>query len=287
MNSTLKSLLIALSVVSLAVDSTGQTENTLLWKVEGEDIKTSYVFGTIHLIPAEDFLLKKKVLKALKKSDQLVMEIDLSDPGIGKEMLSGVMMRNDSTLDQLMTPRHYEQLDSMLKAKTGMGVNFYKRWKPLLISAMIDPFAETADTESYEMSLMALAQEQEKPIEGLESVSEQLAIFDSIPYSLQAESLIEMFNAEVPVDNIVDDAVELYKQEAMTDLYNISVSYFESELTREFLLDQRNINWISQISEMASEDKCFFAVGAAHLGGELGILKLLRKAGYEVTPVFK
>jgi uncharacterized protein YbaP (TraB family) len=51
------------------------------------------------------------------------------------------------------------------------------------------------------------------------------------------------------------------------------------------LLFDRNENWVKQIPQVSKEKKVFYAVGAGHLGGEKGVIQLLKLAGFKVTPV--
>jgi hypothetical protein len=74
-------------------------------------------------------------------------------------------------------------------------------------------------------------------------------------------------------------------QEDMSAMFDLSIGFFETGVIRKYLLDQRNINWIERIHSLATNEKTFFAVGAAHLGGEIGILRLLQDAGYKVIPI--
>jgi uncharacterized protein YbaP (TraB family) len=53
------------------------------------------------------------------------------------------------------------------------------------------------------------------------------------------------------------------------------------------MLDNRNLKWIPQIIETSKETPTFYAVGAGHLGGEKGVIRLLRKEGFKVTAVTK
>ena len=55
--------------------------------------------------------------------------------------------------------------------------------------------------------------------------------------------------------------------------------------TKETLLDNRNVNWLKIMPEMMQKESVFFAVGAAHLAGDLGVINLLKKAGYTVKPI--
>lgn len=50
----------------------------------------------------------------------------------------------------------------------------------------------------------------------------------------------------------------------------------------DILLNNRNRNWIPVMGRMMREQPTLFAVGAGHLGGESGVVALLRKEGYKV-----
>lgn len=79
----LNSLAIFLGFASFAQSK----ESSTLWEIKGQGIKKSYVFGTVHMLPANEFVLKDKVVKALKSSDKLVMELDLDDPMLQMQYL--------------------------------------------------------------------------------------------------------------------------------------------------------------------------------------------------------
>ena len=51
------------------------------------------------------------------------------------------------------------------------------------------------------------------------------------------------------------------------------------------LLNNRNKNWISKIDKYVKQKPTFIAVGAAHLGGQNGVISLLKKQGFKVEPV--
>src|SRR5690606_36468316 len=80
--------------------------------------------------------------------------------------------------------------------------------------------------------------------------------------------------------------VELYKSENVQGLYDYmkTSSYMTDEVYNE-MLTKRNHNWVNEMPEIMQNQSVFFAVGAAHLGGNNGILKLLKDNGYTVKPV--
>ena len=58
-----------------------------------------------------------------------------------------------------------------------------------------------------------------------------------------------------------------------------------NEKSRKCLLEVRNENWMVKMPDMMKDKSTFFAVGAAHLLGEQGMINLLRKKGYVVKPI--
>ena len=53
------------------------------------------------------------------------------------------------------------------------------------------------------------------------------------------------------------------------------------------LIYNRNANWAKAMPKIMAADPTLFAVGAAHLCGEKGVLALLKEQGYTVEPVKK
>lgn len=58
-----------------------------------------------------------------------------------------------------------------------------------------------------------------------------------------------------------------------------------SEEENKKLIDDRNINWVKQLPDLIKNNSCFVAVGALHLPGNKGLIKLLKNEGYKVIPV--
>lgn len=80
--------------------------------------------------------------------------------------------------------------------------------------------------------------------------------------------------------------VKLYRAEDIEALYSYMDKYMNNdiELMAKFL-DDRNNNWIPETAKFSKESSTFYGVGAGHLGGEQGVVKLLRAAGNTVTPL--
>lgn len=269
-------------------------ENSLLWKIEGNGLEApSYLYGTIHMIKADDFFLPNGTMSAIDQADQVVFEIDMnemSDMGTMMGLMSKAFMKDGKTISDLLSAEDYKLLEAKFQ-KLGLPMMMLERIKPAFLTVFaydIDPNGmQSGSIKSYEMEFFDMANNANKPVSGLESIEFQMSVFDSISYEDQAKMLIDALKAG---DSENDDF------KVMTDMYlsqniNAMVEMIDedevmgSESGNDILLTGRNKNWIPVMSELMKTKKVFFAVGAAHLAGETGVINLLRKAGYNLTAV--
>ena len=283
----LKQLFALSLLLGMVATTVAQTnENSLLWKVEGNGIKTSYVFGTFHMLPKDDFLLTEKVKKALESSEVLALELDMDDPGFQAEMMKEVMIKNGATLNDFMDADEFTLIDNYLTSKLGVGLEQLKTMKPLMVSSMVMMAYLGSDVASYEASLIGLSKEQQKEIIGLETVAEQMAIFDEQPYEEQLDEIVKLLNETDEMKSMFEQMITFYKNENIDGLYNYMDDFFHNDIDQlDRMLHHRNKNWIPKIGEYSKQKTTFYGVGAGHLGGTLGVINLLRNAGYTVTPV--
>ena len=155
-----------------------------------------------------------------------------------------------------------------------------------MVETLILPSFIEGTPASYELTFVQRAKGQKKEILGLETVEFQTSLFDEIPYEDQAEDLVEMLSDRSAMESIFEQMIKVYKEEDIEGLYNASADYFNAQ-ELEVLLHKRNRDWIPKMGEMAKDKSTFFAVGAGHLGGDDGVISLLKKAGYKVKPVKK
>ena len=250
--------------------------DALLWKIEHKDLKApSYLFGTIHMIPEEDFFLPDGLEEAFEKSERVVFEIDMddmSDMGSLMGMMSGLMMKDGMTLQKLLTPAEYQEVSEYFEAM-GMPMFLLGNVKPMFLSMLA--------------ALYDKANETSKQVGGLETMAYQMSLFDSIPYKDQAVMLLDAVRGTNQESDMFEETVELYKLqkiEAMVAMVGESDENADGNY-EDVLLNNRNQNWIPAMKKKMSKASIFFAVGAGHLGGEQGVIRLLRKEGYTVTPV--
>lgn len=282
-------LLIALllSLTFSAARAQAPTESSLLWKIEGKNLmQPSYLYGTIHLICPSDFILTDTLKACLQKTDQLTLEIDMDDPGMMMAMMKSMSMREGKQLKDLLDAKDYDRLNAYFKDSVGMSIAPFERVKPFMLMSVLLSRVLTCQPQSYETSLMGLAKKQKSEVVGLETVEEQMAVFDSIPYADQAKMLVTLMDSLPQARQEFSKMVEVYKKQDLAGLYNMTLeSDFEMENQQDILLTNRNKRWIPIIEKQVAEKPTFVAVGAAHLGGEEGVIALLRKEGFSVVPV--
>ena len=281
----LKTLFIGLLYCSQAQSQ--KLENSLLWKISGNDLEQpSYLYGTVHITC--DASLNPKIMTALDKTSQLVLELDMDDPSIQTEMMSGIMMKDGKTLRSLLSEEDYNTLNTFMTNEMGMPLDMFNSMKPFLINAMFYPKMIDCPTESFEDALMKVTKTQDEEILGLETVKEQLAVFDEIPYEDQLKDLMRSAKDNLEFDKkFFAEMLKAYDKEDLNKLMEImhDEAYLVSSKHMDKLLIKRNKNWISKIENIAKKKPTFFGVGAGHLGGDNGVINLLRKQGYMVEAV--
>ena len=284
----MKKIVLLLCSLFLGVAYGQKSENSLLWKISGNGLKEpSYLFGTIHITC--DATLSEKVKTALDKTQQLCLELDMDDPNLQVEMMNSMMMQNGLTMKSLTKPEDFKAVDAFLTTNLGFSAEMLNPVKPFMVSAMLYPKMLNCETQSVEAELIKIAKAQNEEVIGLETVSEQLAVFDAIPYQEQMNELV--ITAK---DNMQRDKTELTEMMAIYKSENVEamVTFTEKSpnaMTSKYgdvLLKNRNQNWISRITTIAKNKPTFFGVGAAHLGGKEGVIALLRKAGFTVEAVY-
>lgn len=271
---------------SATVTSASEPMDALLWKIEGQDLtEPSYLYGTIHIISQNDFFLTDATKQAFDESQKIVLELDMDDPQMPMQMMQYANMPDGQTLDQLLGEDTYQKLDALVKKNMGMGIGMFNKWQPILAySLFIQEFID-GPMASYEQSFMQMAQKGDKEIIGLETVKEQIDAIGSIDYQTQAAYLTKQINDLSGQKELFSTMVDLYKKQDLNALQRYIVESEGGDQFAEHLLKVRNEKWISRIHEQAKKESSFFAVGAGHLGGEYGVINLLRQAGFTVTKV--
>jgi uncharacterized protein YbaP (TraB family) len=261
-------------------------DNALLWKIEHETLShPSYLYGTIHLICSEDMAEHPAVDWALESVEKVVFELDFSDLQLQQKMMQAQVNSGDH-IKNYLDEDHAEVLDEYFKQHIGAGLSQIGNLKPFALTAMAMQSMIQCSEQlySFEGALLMKARELSLSVAGLETPEFQFGLFDSIPVEDQIDELVKGIMEPDSVINMFESMVHQYREKNIESLYNTFTESPTGAYQKE-ILDDRNMAWIPKIEEMMENDPIFIAVGAMHLAGKNGVIELLRKQGYSVTPI--
>lgn len=259
------------------------SEKSLLWEVSGNGLeKPSYIYGTIHMICESDLKITDKVKKAFDQSAQLVLEADIFNPEMGNEVKQEMM--SDVPLSKKLAAADYASVDSILQLKCGMPLKVLDNYKLSMVMSLVAiKLFPCAAPESYEATFDKMAKEKNMHKAALEEVIAQLRLLNKAYTDSQIVAQVKSFDSARAG---TDTMIALYKAEDINGLFKyMTTPDLMDENTIKWMLVERNNNWAEKMPAMMKKESNFFAVGAAHLPGSIGILALLKAKGYTVKPI--
>ncbi len=284
-------MLLSCSLLLLTAKAQQQPKekSSLLWEISGKGLQSSsWLYGTIHAICPQDLHFSSATVDALKQSKSLYLEVNFDDKQEVGRLQAAMLMPEPYSFKTLFAADDYAKLSTWFQDTLQIELAQLDKLKPLVIySIMLQKFFATscAAPASTEAEFIKLAKEHQLPVKGLETMLDQVALFDSIPDTEEAAMLLKTLTDKEKSAQVYNRLMDAYKQGDIQSLYNQIIETEDMAQYKELLLDKRNRNWISTITSEAGKASTFFAVGAGHLGGNTGVIELLRKQGYTVKPV--
>lgn len=271
----------------------------LLWKVTapGSD-KTSYIVGTHHIAPPDMMEKIAGLTQAMEKVDKVLGEVDMtgkSQMEIQQASMAHMMAPADSTLSKVFTAAQLDSISKVLDKYTGgmMPIAQMDILKPVALGQTIallqsqKAFPDFDPAQQLDTKIQAVAAAAGKPTGGLETIEYQMELLFDSPISEQAESLMETVRNDSVA--IVDSQrlADAYVAADLDEIYKMLTegsSALDEDALNRLLLD-RNADWAEKLKLILPKESVLVAVGCGHLPGDKGLLELLRKKGFTVTPV--
>lgn len=261
----------------------------LLFKIERAGQPVAYLFGTIHSEDPRVLALPPAVEEAFSSSHTLCLEVDMSPSNLLASMTS-MFLQDERQLPDIVGRAFYARLvqTAVRRGIPEVSLRYYKPWAIAVILAMPPVVTgEFLDLVLYQRAIQA-----NKQVIGLESVAEQLDLFDGLPEADQVNLLKETLNniEELPI--IFQALLETYLERDLAGLMEINRQLLQdvdprfSSRFQDRLLDQRNLRMVERLQAPLIAGDLFVAVGALHLPGERGMLRLLQEQGYRVVRIY-
>lgn len=274
---------------SILFAQTTGAEPSLLWKISGKDLKApSFLFGTIHIICSDQFLWTDTMKSTFNSVQQLQLELPMADADFQKKIIQAVMLTDSTSLKDYFSDGQYKKLEQYFKDSMKTSLSVFAKLKPFGVMSFIMRSMLRCDGKlltGYESKLINFAQEKNIPVRGLETIEEQIKIFDDIPKDSMAAIVMAIIEDMPKNKKQFKRITQYYVAQDIQSLHNEIIKSPEYAGYMDELLYKRNEKWVPKIIQTAKEKSVFFAVGAGHLPGDRGIINLLKKLGYGVTAV--
>jgi uncharacterized protein YbaP (TraB family) len=267
----------------------------LFWRISGNDLTAdSYLYGTMHVQDQRVFNFSDEVYTALDAVDIYTMEINM-DSINQFAMAAQMMMEDGAKLSDYLKGDDYELVNRFFTDTLGTPLGSFETFLPMMTSQMVSLKSLKLDqAEALDVHFATRAKENGKMIRGLEKAQDQIDALKSLPIEAQVEMLVKSVEDEIAgkTKSTMDEMIEKYVAGDLEGMLELTDESTEEDtlmamVFNEKLLVRRNIKMAYGIGVILENNTSFIAVGAAHLGGRMGVIQLLRDKGYTVEPALK
>ncbi len=293
-------------VLALVVGFAFESHAQILYRISGNGLEApSYIVGTYHLAPASFADSIPGMRQAIEETSQVCGELDMMDvfkPENAARMLQSQMLPEGVTLSSLLISEQRTRLNALLLEVLGTNLDDeayaaqVEKMKPVALSTTLSLASYMKKTQSFNpMELIdsyfqVLALQNGKSVKGFETVDFQMGVLYGAELPKQVDDLMCMVDHFEESTNLVDRITDAYFSQDLQQLEAVLEEEYNGECggspeDEATLIDNRNRNWIKIMPEIMAEQPTLFAVGAGHLCGEQGVLKLLEGLGYIVEGV--
>ena len=281
-------ILLVIASVSVATSAAAGRQHGLLWEIHGDDAAPSHLFGTIHSEDPEVLRLASPVRQAFEEADSVVLEVLLNMEAMIHS--STVMLLTDGRLlSDIIGQSLFEETARAIAAR-GIPEVVLERMKPWAAATTLSvPVPETGMV--LDLMLYQEAQQAGKSLHGLETIREQLDVFDTMPEGDQVALLQDAVDNLDLIDEMNAALLAAWKRRDLAAMMAISDAAIESgdqRIARDFeqrLIIERNHLMADRLEAHLQRGGAFIAVGALHLPGEDGLIRLLEQRGYSLRMI--
>ena len=261
-----------------------------LWKVQDDDT-TIYLFGTVHILPANVQWFRGNIERALMTSDTLVTEIPedaMDEPAMKASVMAKGTLPAGKTLRSMLDPEQRKQYEAAL-AKLGAPAGAFDQYEPWLAGitlGLMPLILNGYDVESGAESVIEKAAPADAQRLALETAEQQLDFFDKLPPKSQIAFMMSSARDLDRVVAMMDEMLNEWLEGDADRLAELMNSEMTDPVLAAVLLHSRNERWAEWIdARMDEPGQVFIAVGAGHLAGEKSVQDYLMQRDITVTRI--
>jgi len=284
--------LLALALTCLSLATAVRADGALhsLWELHGKH-NTVYILGSIHVLRPGDYPLAPAVLDAYSSAKSLLMEVNLEEidsQAIQSELLASALLPAGQSLPAILGKQRYDHAGALAR-EVGVELAAFDQFAPWFAAEAISQLQLMQlgfqPQSGVEMYFLERARSDGKSVAGLETMHDQIALFDAMSMDAQAEYLVSSLEQARDLPKEVDAMVHAWRQGDTLWFAN----QLKAELGRDPQLYQsvlvaRNRKWVPKIEALLNDDKNYLViVGTGHLVGQGSVIELLKKDGVGAT----
>lgn len=269
----------------------------LLWKVSDAN-NSLYLLGSFHMLKETDYPLAKATDAAFDDAEQMYFELspeEMNNPTLGQKMAQAGTRSDGKTLQQGLSPETWSKLEAYA-TKNNFPVANFQNFEPWFVGLILNV------TEMQKIGLnpalgldkhfMDRAAKSGKPAKGLETGESQIAIFDGMNPKTQEQFLDEALSESAEVKAKIEELHTTWRNADDKTLFDKMGAEMRKEYPElyESINPARNKLWLPKLEALLKDndkDDVLVIVGALHLVGEDGVVKLLTDKGYKVERIEK
>lgn len=281
-------LLLVVAICSLSLHA-GEFSKGLLWKLERNGSAASYLFGTMHSDDPAVVNLPSSVQEAFDQAQGVTLEIVLDSDSL-LAMATALLLDEGQTLEPIIGSGLYRRAVEVM-ARQGVPEILLAKMKPWAVAVtLMTPPSENGRVLDLELYQQAVRQG--KPVTGLETVDEQMGLFDRLPRQDQVALLEDTLDHLSEIEELLLELRDAYLDRDLDRLVALNDASMKDsdpglvEMLNRMVVLERNHRMAERMAAHLRKGRQFIAVGALHLPGEEGLLNLLKQGGYTVTRVY-
>ena len=283
-------------------------QSQLLYRISGNGLQSpSYIIGTYHLAPATFVDSIPGARAAFGACEQVYGEVDMLEtlkPENMAKMQEAMMLPGDMTLSALLSSEQMDRLNALMRELMGVDMNNEAvaaqlgKLSPMVLETQLTLLVYMKNVQSANVNDMIdtyfqrEAVKEGKTIGGLETADFQMDVLYGAPLDEQVKGLMCFVDNFQDMTDMADFITAAYFAQDLEQLEELNLEEQEGSCAgspedNDKLIYNRNANWVKIMPEIMSAKPTFFAVGAFHLCGERGVLRLLENKGYKIDSVRK
>ncbi len=283
-------LVLLLSVASMAAlaGQTQDADHALFWSIQKSGQPVGYLLGTIHSEDPRVLDFSEEFLRRLNENDMFAMELVPDLPTLAR-LTEYMHYPPEKTLQSVIGSVRYKALVSALSTHR-VPAEFISQMKPW--AAMMTLSTPPPETGFFmDLSLSLRASGSGLKVVSLETLEQQLSFLQEMPMPMQLALLDQALAEFEQVSEAHDQMVDAYLENSLVRLQTLSDEQLEGvagEAGDYFIeagIHARNLRMLESLLPHLENNKVFVAVGALHLPDDQGLINLLRRQGFELSPL--